>query len=203
MPPTADPTTTPPPPSASGRLRALLRKLIDYGRDLVATLRQPTAAGLPAITRTFGTQDIARILARITHGLLMAGALEDRLVRSADRLDAPPPPRAPAKPAATPTHPDHTAAAGRPARSPPLGAADRRGHPPSPDRAVIADICRDLGIRPDHPLWQDVRALIIRYGGNLARLVADILDRILPLPLPGAAAFAAHPGPAARPPRPP
>ncbi|MEJ0020441.1 MAG: hypothetical protein WDN25_28610 [Acetobacteraceae bacterium] len=202
MPATADAPTIPPPPSASGRLRALLRKLIDYGRDLVATLRQPTAAGLPAITRTFGTQDIARILARITHGLLMAGALEDRLVRSAERLDAPPPPRAPAKPAATPR--TRTTPRQPDARLDPLPSAQQIAEAirHRPIGAVIADICRDLGIRPDHPLWQDVRALIIRYGGNLARLVADILDRILPLPLPDAPAATAPPGPA-RCPRPP
>jgi hypothetical protein len=30
---------------------------------------------------------------------------------------------------------------------------------------------------PNHPLWPELRDLIIRYGGNLASLVKDILDR--------------------------
>ena len=45
-----------------------------------------------------------------------------------------------------------------------------------PIGAVIADICRDLGIMPNHPLWRELRDAIIRYGGSLARLVKDICD---------------------------
>ena len=51
-----------------------------------------------------------------------------------------------------------------------------------PIGAVIADICRDLGIMPSHPLWPELQHLIIRYGGNLANLVKDILDRAFPYP---------------------
>ena len=46
-----------------------------------------------------------------------------------------------------------------------------------PIGAVIADICRDLGVMPNHPLWSELRILIIRHGGSLANLVRDILDR--------------------------
>jgi hypothetical protein len=46
-----------------------------------------------------------------------------------------------------------------------------------PIGAVIADICRDIGIWPSDKLWPETRALITRYRGNLARLVKDILDR--------------------------
>ena len=46
-----------------------------------------------------------------------------------------------------------------------------------PIGAVIADICRDLGIMANHPLWRELSAVIIRYGGNLARLVKDICER--------------------------
>ena len=36
---------------------------------------------------------------------------------------------------------------------------------------------------PNHPLWPELHTLIIRYGGNLARLVNDIFDRTLgPVP---------------------
>jgi hypothetical protein len=43
--------------------------------------------------------------------------------------------------------------------------------------AVIADICRDLGIMPDHPLWPEFQALIQEYRGNYGRLVIEILRR--------------------------
>jgi hypothetical protein len=37
-----------------------------------------------------------------------------------------------------------------------------------PVGAVIADICRDLGILPSHPLWRELSEAIIRLGGSLA-----------------------------------
>jgi hypothetical protein len=46
-----------------------------------------------------------------------------------------------------------------------------------PIGAVIADICRDLGIMPNHPLWRELREVIIRHGGNLAVLVKDIITQ--------------------------
>jgi hypothetical protein len=149
-------------PSRAARLLGLVRQLIDYGRQLAATLR--------CNPPPFGPGDIALILARITHGLLRAEALEARIIRDAARLDAGPvPPRAPSH-----------------RKSPPAPGLDP-GMPTSeqiaaevrrrPIGAVIADICRDLGIMPDHPLWPELRVLIIRHGGNLANLVRDILDR--------------------------
>jgi len=57
-------------------------------------------------------------------------------------------------------------------------AAAVRGRPIG---AVIADICRDLGISPQHPLWRALQLAIIRYSGNFARFVSDMLDRLLPL----------------------
>jgi hypothetical protein len=160
-------TADTPVPSRSGRLLGLVRQLIDYGKRLAATLRSNP--------HPFGTGDIALILARITRGLLRAEALEARIIRTATRLDA-----APAPPRAL-RH-----------RSPPAQAAEAGSAPdlclPTPEQiaaevrrrpigAVIADICRDLGIRPDHPLWRELSDLIIYYGGNLADLVKDILSR--------------------------
>ncbi len=77
-------------PSRAERLLGLVRKLIDYGRELAATLHQRAAADLLSVACNFGTRDIALILASITRGLLRARALEARLVRSAARLDAEP-----------------------------------------------------------------------------------------------------------------
>ena len=51
-----------------------------------------------------------------------------------------------------------------------------------PIGAVIADICRDLGIMPNHPLWRELRDVIIRYGGNLASLVKDICEQAFQRP---------------------
>jgi hypothetical protein len=46
-----------------------------------------------------------------------------------------------------------------------------------PIGAVIADICRDLGILPSHSLWRDVQKLIIEHGGSLVRLLSDLIDQ--------------------------
>ena len=191
--PAADPSTR------AGVLLALVRRLIDYGRELAATLQQRSAAtDLSAVRLAFGTDHVALILARILRGLHRAAALEERIVRIAPRLDAAPAPRAPAareprtavpraRAAAAPDDP----LAGLP--TPEQIAAEVRRRPIG---AVMADICRDLGILPSHPLWQDLQLAIIRYGGNLARLVMDICDRVWPLPAaPGR--FAAAPAAAA------
>ena len=89
--------TTPTPttePSRAGRLLNLVRKLIDYGKELAAALRHHSATiDLASVTRPFGTRDIALILARITRGLHRANALEARVVRNAASLDAAPRPR--------------------------------------------------------------------------------------------------------------
>ena len=50
-----------------------------------------------------------------------------------------------------------------------------------PIGAVLADICRDLGIAPNHPLWQELRNAINAFGGNYIRLVGDTLDRAFPM----------------------
>ena len=68
-----------------------------------------------------------------------------------------------------------------------------------PIGAVIADICRDLGIVPSHPLWRELPLAIIANGGNLATLVKDILNRLFPFPISPPATV--HPGgPAPHPP---
>ena len=165
----------------NGRLLTLVRTLIAYGRHMAAALQQRTSAtDLADITRHFGTIDIGEIVARITRGLLRAAALEARLISH--------PIREPATPAAltapSPREPraaqpeDESAGAGEPriVRLPTPGdiAAESRRRPAG---AVLADICRDLGIVPSNPLWRQLSAAIISYGGNLATLVGDIADR--------------------------
>jgi hypothetical protein len=64
-----------------------------------------------------------------------------------------------------------------------------------PIGAVIADICRDLGIMPSHPLWRELQIAIIRECGNFAGFVKDILEQAFPI------AAIAPPGSPAPPPR--
>src|SRR5271165_5829904 len=176
-----------PKPSRAGRLLALVRSLIEHGTRFAAALRQHGLAAKSTVAFPFGTTDIALILARITRGLLLAEALEARIIRDTPRLDAgPAPPRPPSHRRSPPTR----AATVRPADNTGLDltclptpeqiAAEVRRRPIG---AVIADICRDLGIMPNHPLWPELRDLIIRHGGNLAMLLKDIFDRTLgPVP---------------------
>ncbi|HXA25360.1 MAG TPA: hypothetical protein VNW90_24015 [Acetobacteraceae bacterium] len=173
--------TADPKPSRAGRLLGLVRQFIDYGRQLAATLRINPPP--------FSISDIALILARITRGLLRAEALEARVIRDTARLDAEPaPPRAPPHRLSPPARAANAASREAPVPGPDAGISLRTAEQIAaevrrrPIGAVIADICRDLGIMPSHPLWRDLSELIIRYGGNLANLVKDILDRAFPRP---------------------
>ena len=169
-------------PSRTGRLLGLVRTLIDYGRQLAATLQQRTSAtNITDITRNFGTIDIGEILARITRGLLRAAALETKLSSRLARqqaVPAAPSARSPRQPrAARPA--DQSAQAADPdlARLPTpedIAAQVRR----RPVGAVIADIFRDFGIVPSNPLWRELSLAIIEHGGNLATLFKDTFKRI-------------------------
>ncbi len=175
-------------PSRSAHLIGLVRKLIDYAKDLATTFRQHAATsntGFVARARNFGTADIALIIARITNGLLRARALEARLLRNASNFDAKPSreprtpsPRAPrATPAAEPTT-QHPALENLPTADRIAAEVRRR-----PIGAVIADICRDLGILPSHPLWEELTLVVMQYGGSLGTLLKDILQRLFPVDL--------------------
>jgi hypothetical protein len=174
-------------PSRSGRLLALVRKLIDYGKELAATVRQRVAAE-PSFARTsFGTADLAVIFARIARALLLAQALEARVLRRATWLDkgprplrtrSPHKPKPPVSPLVVVTEPHQSPLAHLPTAEEIAAQMRRR-----PIGAVIADIYRDLGIPPSHPLWQEVKEALYEFGGSLARLLKDIFDRTLgPIP---------------------
>ena len=176
-----DPT---PPQAPAGRLLAFVRRLVDYGSKLAASLQHrnaPTAN--EEVTALFGTNCVAMILARIALALHRAGLLEARIVRSAARLDADIPRRSPS-PRKSPIAPPDAVPTRKP--SPPIA-----GLPPIEQIAarlrrqsigeVIADICFDLGIPPSHPLWRELRFFINKYGGDFARFGIRRLNRVLPI----------------------
>jgi hypothetical protein len=172
---------------STGLLLGLVRALIDFGRQLASTLQQRTAASdLSGIIRDFGTSDIALIVARITRGLLRAAALETRLASRPDRPPAAPATASRRQPRVAQSA-ERTASAAAAAADPRLArlptpadiAADIRRRPIG---AVIADICRDLGIVPSNALWRELSIAIIANGGSLATLVKDTLHRVIMRP---------------------
>ena len=189
-----------PPPSRSGRLLSLVRKLVDYGKHLAATLGQRTTTPTPDETLRldfmFGTADLRLILARIAQGLRRAAFLEAKITHAAPRLDAQPKPKPPPSRRAPRTA--QTEDQPRPPRPPvqpepqPTDTASLLARLPTEDQiaaavrhqrigAVIADICRDLGIVRGHPLWDEIYAAINEYGGNFIRLTMERLNRNYPI----------------------
>lgn len=181
-PPIAE-TTSPPgptdlPESRSAGLLSLVRRLIDHGRSLVATLQQRNTPDAPAnIAWRFGMVSIALIIARVTQGLRLAETLETRVIRGARRLDAPPrqmtdrPTQDRPRQSPEPQDPSNQDVALPSARA--IAKRIRR----RPIGAVIAEICRDLGIDSDHPLWAEVLSAITTNGGNRAVVLQDVLRR--------------------------
>src|SRR5271166_3456131 len=190
------PTTQPAPWPAStdrrgclARLLGLVRKLIDHGKQLAAAVGQRSLSNDPVLTGCrFGTSDIALILSRITLALHRATALEARLLRRAAQPDPKPRPSGASSP--------RTLRAPREAPQEPAEADPRLAGLPTPEQiaarhatgldpvvrrrpigAVIADICRDLGIMADYPLWRELRLAITLHGGSLTGLVTDMFKR--------------------------
>ena len=160
----------------AGRVLSLLRKLIDYGQELARTVQRAAAGTLFTVALHFGTGDIELILARITRGLLLANALEARLVSRPVRQDAVAAPvRAPADRAQAhgPTAEQRSSLPDIPTAEEIATALRRR-----PAAAVIADICRDLGIVPAHPLWREVMAVLSGHGGNFVKFYKHVTDRV-------------------------
>jgi len=175
----------------TGRLIGLVRRLLDCGRAMVDALRERNAVAPPAsIAFRFGTLNLALILTRITRGLMIADALEARLLRRRPRPENPTQRTRPTTPRAS-----------RPPKRPEIDDdAELRGALPSareiaarirnrPVGAVIIEICRDLGIDASHPLWPEIRDVIRFHRGNLWRMMcvwsqrgAEAAELDLPLP---------------------
>jgi hypothetical protein len=184
-----------PPPSRSGRLLSLVRRLIDYGRQLAATLRQSAVPNDTAdLVCKFGTDYLPLILARIAQGLHRAGLLEEKIARTAARLDAKPEPKPAPSPRASRALPCEAQPPSPRRAQPqqPTDAASLLANLPTPDQiaamvrrqpigAVLADICRDLGLYPSHPLWRELQLAINQFGGNWLRMAMERLDRAFPI----------------------
>lgn len=164
-----------------GRLLGLVRRIIDHGRDLVATLkRQNTPSPSGQVARRFGTFNLTLIIARITRGLAIAAGLETRLLRARpaqranpNRQLRPARPRPARPPALSQSEDDAALLRAMPSAE---AIAERIRH--RAPGAVIVEICRDLGIHADHPLWPEIRDAIILHDGSLARMVRVWMDRM-------------------------
>ena len=172
------------------RLAGLFRRVINYGKELLVAVRLRSACPeFPRLAKPFGTADLRCILARINSAIGRALALEDGVHRQAGlglyavaarmRTPSPRQPRAARPDAVRPdAPPDRDPAPAQPARrsdapaSPTVAqlAAKLRHHPVG---VVLAGICRDLGITPHHPLWEEVSRAIVACGGSIAELEQD------------------------------
>jgi hypothetical protein len=171
-----------PTPTRSARLRTLLQTLIAFASSLVETLATNQTAH-PTIAYRFGTTNLGLITARIARALLMAMALNRRLIRIARQLDTPTPrpsakpssqPRAPKTPAPRPGADDEALLTRLPTAQEIAAQIRHR-----PIGRVLEDICRDLGILPSDPLWRDLQLPIIANGGNLVRLFKHVTTRVI------------------------
>ena len=173
-------------PTRASRLLNLVRKLIDFGKEVAHSLQQQAAIADPfRLARRFDTTDIPLILARIARGLRLAAGLEARLI-SHPPPEQPPAPAGAASPTAPASRTPRTAPSpyrcARQAEDPRLAAlptaeeiaAECRRRPIG---AVLADICRDIGIPLSHPLWRELNFAIMDHGGNATALAIEMFRR--------------------------
>lgn len=178
-------------------LIGLIRAVIDYAERLIVTARQRAGtADFLAFAAPFGTTSLKLLLARIGCAISRAAHLQHKLQYEAGlggsyRAEPAHPalrrrtPRAGSAAAAVRPHTGRTG----PAEDPDLA------HLPSvaqiaaeirrlPLEQVIATICRDLAITPDHALWQQLNQALAGFG---VRLPVSISERNPARPGPCAA----------------
>jgi hypothetical protein len=174
--PSTEPTELPslrPPPrrTPAVELCALLSAIICLAQELIASL--PTLPHVD-IARRFGTLDFKLIMARITRALMMAEALDNHVARFAKRIDNPRPPR-------TNTSKSARASAKRPRFSwEKDNAALLAGLPTAaeiaeqirrrPIAAVLADICRDLGLAAEDRAYYRIMEEVVSRRGSLRKM---------------------------------
>ena len=172
-------------PTRSSVLLALVRGLVAFGNALLATLNHPSDS--PVLHRTFlrfGTLNLDLIVARLLRGIAIAEALEQRLLLAAKRIDQPPSealavvPRTPAKKRKriaplTPEADDAALLAGLPTAEEIAEQIRRR-----PIASVFADICRDLGLRADDPIFNELFRFFFPAIGRIYRVLRASSERV-------------------------
>jgi hypothetical protein len=141
-------------PTGIARLLVVVQALLAYGRTFTEALKQPGHVFDYPLWRRFGSNDITVILSRLTRALLRAAALEKLLAKRA--------------------------AKGLEVKEPP----PRKQAARKPPGAILADICRDLGVLAgdlDPNIWRELQRAITIYGGSAMRLFDDMTRRCLPL----------------------
>ena len=173
--------------------------LLGYGHHLLSTIRQrATAPTFTTIAASFGTANLATILAHLNRGILRAAALERLLLaRAASGRDIIiPPPRTrtdeppPAPTAPQPEHPPaQPLATSKPALRPwqPPGRNDPEFFMPTQEELerqvrrrplgrTMVDICLDLGVVPGFctaAFWNHLHEIMHYLGGSVATLMKE------------------------------
>ena len=166
-------------PSRSTILLHIIRTLIHVGRQRLAAVRsQPGPEETQDIACAFGTFNVALIIARILRGLRITAALENRVIAAAPSLDAPLPARttSPTRTRPMPKRPNPrttTPLAHLPTDREIAEMVRRR-----PIGAVLIEICHDLGIGTDHPLWHELQSVIIEHDGQIVPTMKQTIQRI-------------------------
>ena len=188
-------------PRRRGRLLLLLRELIDHGERQLAIVRErPPLDQLYGIAKDFGTHDIDVIMARIVRGLRIATELEDRIVDCRASLRRMRMPKRASNPAPAPETAAMSTPESRRARmmsDKPVPSSVNNApedidalltHWPTseeiaarvhgrPIGSVLADICRDIGIGYNKPLWWELLDAIDRHGGKYAHFTQALPRR--------------------------
>jgi hypothetical protein len=165
----ADPSDRP--DTARGlRLLVLIRGLIAFGHAILATLNHPpNSPALRATLLRFATRNLDLIVARVLRGLCIAEALERRVLAAGgldakrDRPRARPARREQPKHQKPPTpeqDEDDAALLACLPTAEEIAALVRR----RPLALVLEDICRDFGIAPSDPIWEQVWTMAMEFG---------------------------------------
>jgi hypothetical protein len=179
-------------PYRSLHLIGLIRTLFDYGMQLIVTARQRAGTpGFLAFAAPFGTASLKLLIARISCAVARAAQLQQRLQYEAGLGGI-------YRPEPAQRGPTDRAARARPAaqsaRAPTRQAAPVRQAAPAVDpelahlptvaqiateirrlpiEQVIASICHDFGITPEHALWQELAQALAAFGISLAGAAKD------------------------------
>jgi len=182
-------------PTPSMLLLTVVRGLFALGTAWlgIAQRGNPRLAVQYTMFQRFGTKHIALIVARLQRGLAIAAALEERILRRAKQIDserpqpAPrtppeePPARAERKPRLTRDQDDAALLLGVPSAAEIAEMVRRK-----PIGRVLEDICRDIGLEPADPGWNDLVFALCAHGGDIDRVFDEYAERTVDMDQPTA-----------------